>query len=90
MTIGEVYNPLVTAALENDPGGHEQLRQLGQTLFEKHPDQCKSLEEGIEAAKSNLDYYCQYFSGEEAAAVKKFYKLGSGFRDLQGRKHDTA
>lgn len=45
-------------------------------------------EDGIKAAKRNLDYYCQYFDEKTANKVKEVYCLGQGFRDLAGRKYD--
>jgi hypothetical protein len=86
-TIGEVYNPLIKAAEANDPEGHNLLRLVGIRIHEDHPDDACTEDEGIEAAKRNLDYYCQYFSAETAAKVKEFYNLGAGFRDLSGNKY---
>lgn len=87
-TIGEVYNPLISAALNNDPKGAELLRAVGEQILINNPERCPDLADGIRAAKLNLDYYCQYFSDVEAAKVKKFYGLGQGFIDLSGKKHD--
>ena len=85
-TIGEVYNPLIAAAKADDPTGHTLLAEVGRMIFENNPEQCPSLEDGIAAAKKNLDYYCQYFSTEDAAKTKAFYGLGAGFMTLGGIK----
>lgn len=85
-TIGEVYNQLIEAATNDDPQGHALLDRVGTSIHENHPDKAKTVEEGVEAAKRNLDYYCQYFSAETAAKVKAFYGLGAGFRDLANNK----
>jgi hypothetical protein len=86
-SIGEVYNPLIQAAKTGDPKGHELLKAAGKAIFEANPDRCPSVEDGIEAAKRNLDYFCQYFSESEAAVTKSFYGLGAGFRDICTGKH---
>lgn len=86
-TIGEVYNPLVEAAKSGDAGAQALLAETGKMIFEANPDRCPSVEDGIEAAKKNLDYYCQYFDPETASVVKSVYGLGAGFRDLCGNKH---
>ncbi len=86
-TIGEVYNPLVEAAINNDPNGLVLLIEVAVKVLEANPDRLKSMEEGIAAVKNNLDYYCQYFGEETENKVKEFYGLGVGFRDLLGRKH---
>ena len=78
-TIGEVYNPLVEAAQKNDPKGHELLKEVGAEIFKAYPDKCPTLEDGIKAARKNLNYYCQYFSEEVALKVKDFYGLGQEF-----------
>ena len=87
-TIGEVYNPLIEAALANNRDGLEMLNQVGAKILETNPGVCPDLKHGIAAARINLDYYCQYFPEEAAAKVKDFYGLGRGFRDLSGRKHN--
>lgn len=86
-TIGEIYNPLIEAAKNNNSAGLEMLTSVGKLIFENNPDKCPSVEDGTAAAKRNLDYYCQYFDNETANKVKDFYGLGSGFRDLAGNKH---
>lgn len=85
-TIGDVYNPIIEAARTDDPAGHQLLEAAGEMIFKANPDRCGSREDGIEAARRNLDYYCQYFSGEVAAKVKEFYGLGAGYRCLDGNK----
>lgn len=75
-TVGEVYDPIITAALNDDPIGHELLEEAGRAIFEHHPDKCTSVEDGIRAALFNLSYYCQYGSEESANKVKDFYGLG--------------
>jgi hypothetical protein len=85
-TIKEVYEPLIQAALSSDEKGHVLLDQLGQTLYELHPEKCSSKQEGLSQAKINLDYYCQYYPEETSKAVKRFYNLGKGFRSLIGVK----
>jgi hypothetical protein len=86
-TIGEVYNPLIEAAKNNSPSAFELLTELGRAIYEANPGKCTSVEDGVEAAKKNLDYYCQYFDEETARLVKQFYSLGSGFRGLNGNKY---
>ncbi len=81
-TVGEVYGPLVDAAVKGDTKGHDLLQQAGANIWETNPHICTSLEQGVEAAKRNLDYYCQYYSEEIAAKVKEFYNLGAGYRFL--------
>ena len=83
-TIGEVYNPLIKAAENNDPQGHALLDALADTLHQRYPD--KSREQCLEQARDNLDYYCQYFGTETTEKVKTFYGLGVGFRGLNGEK----
>lgn len=86
-TIGEVYNPLIKAALAGDrETGDRLLRESGQAIFERHPTRCRNVEDGIEAAKRNLDYFCQYYDEATAHTVKEFYGLGAGMRLLDGTK----
>lgn len=85
-TIGEVYNPLIEYAKNNNQEGYDYLKAVGEFIFNNNPDDCKSLEEGIKAAKSNLDYYCQYYDAEIAKKTKEFYELGAGLRLLTGQK----
>jgi len=86
-TIGDVYNPLVEAAVADNPQAIEMLRAVGEEIFKQNPDLCHSVDDGIEAAKRNLDYYCQYFADEVTSKVKSVYELGPGYRDLLNRKH---
>lgn len=88
MTIGEVYNPLVQAATSQDPQGYVLLEQTGRMIFTANPGRCPSVEDGIEAARRNLDYYCQYFDDVTQRTVKDFYQLGQGFRGLNGKKSE--
>lgn len=81
-TVGEVYDPIIAAALRGDPAGHELLEAAGKGIFEHNPDRCTSVEDGIAAARSNLAYYCQYCSEEAANTVKDFYELGREQRML--------
>lgn len=85
-TIGEVYNPLIEMAKDNNPAGHQMLAEVGRAIFMNNLDKCQSLDKGIAAAKRNLNYYCQYFSSDVAAKTKTFYGLGEGFQDLLGNK----
>lgn len=85
-TITDVYNPLVEAAQKDDPAGSDLLRATGKLIFEANPGLCTSIEDGIEAAKRNLDYYCQYFSADIAIKTKRFYGLDPRFTPLGGRK----
>jgi len=85
-TVGEVYIPLVEAAKNNDPKGHQMLVAAGQLIYDNNRDTCPSVEDGIEAAKRNLGNYSRYFDEEVIAAVKAFYGLGAGFRALDGKK----
>jgi hypothetical protein len=87
-TIREVYNPLIEAALADDPRALPMLADVGAEIFKANPGKCKDVEDGIKAAKRNLDYYCQYFDEKTANKVKEVYCLGQGFRDLAGRKYD--
>lgn len=89
-SIAAVYNPLITAARNNDPVGHRLLQETGAAIHAANPGHCQTDEAGINAAKRNLDYYVQYFDAEVAAQVKTFYGLGAGFRDLSGSKHAFA
>lgn len=81
-TIGEVYDPIIDAALRDDPSGHDLLEDTGRLIFEHNPDRCPNVEDGIEAARSNLAYYCQYRDDETARKVKEFYSLGQEQRML--------
>lgn len=85
-TIGEVYNPLIQFALNDDPKGHEELIKLGDVLYERHRERGISVEDAQRQVKANLDYYSQYFTAETVKKVKDFYDLGQGFTDLSGRK----
>jgi hypothetical protein len=68
-TVGEVYNPLVEA--RNDPELFEKLlRETGELLFEHNPGKISDAEHGYQAAKHNLNYYCQYYDGKIASEVK--------------------
>ena len=87
-TIREVYNPLIEAALADDPRALPMLADVGAEIFKANPDKCKDVDDGVEAAKRNLDYYCQYFDETTATKVKAVYRLGRGFIDLAGRKYD--
>ena len=68
-TIGEVYNPLITAR-NNQAEFDRLLRETGKLIFENNRDRCQSIEDGIAAAKHNLDYYCQYFDDKVAAETR--------------------
>jgi hypothetical protein len=83
-TIGEVYNPLIEAAINNDPKGITLLAELADTLCQRNHD--KTSEQCLAEARTNLDYYCQYFSDEVIKRVKEFYRLGDSFRMLNGEK----
>ena len=87
-TIREVYNPLIEAALADDPRALSMLADVGAEIFKANPGKCKDVEDGIKAAKRNLAYYCQYFDGNTTNKVKDVYGLGRGFLDLAGRKYD--
>lgn len=81
-TVGEIYDPIITAAVQNDPVGHELLREAGHQIFLQAPDQCSSLEDGIRIARHNLNYYCQYCSPSTCDQVKEFYELDPQPRTL--------
>lgn len=85
-TIGEVYNPLIEAAISDNPESLNLLTAVGCEIYKFNPDKCKSIEDGVEAAKRNLDYYCQYFDEKVACKVKSVYNLGQEFRCLTGTK----
>ena len=85
-TIGEVYDPIVKAALTGDLNGHALLEDVGAKIFENNKDKCSSVHDGLSAARKNLDYYCQYYGSDESDKVKEFYGLGKGFRLLDGTK----
>lgn len=87
-TIREVYDPLVQAALSDNPRALLMLADVGAEIYKANPDKCEDVADGVEAAKRNLDYYCQYFYENTADKVKEVYGLGQGFRDLAGRKHN--
>ncbi len=87
-TIREVYDPLVQAALSDNPRALPMLDDVGAEIFKANPGKCKSVDDGVEAAKRNLDYYCQYFDEPTATKVKAVYSLGRGFIDLSGHKHN--
>ena len=87
-TIREVYDPLIQAALSDNPQALAMLADVGTEIYKANPGKCKDVAHCIEAAKRNLDYYCQYFDENTANKVKAVYGLGQGFRDLAGRKHN--
>jgi hypothetical protein len=87
-TIREVYDPLINAALADDPRALSMLADVGAKIFKANPGKCKDVDDGVEAAKRNLDYYCQYFDEITATKVKAVYRLGRGFIDLLGHKHN--
>jgi hypothetical protein len=87
-TIREVYDPLINAALADDPRALSMLAEVGSEIYKANPGFCKDVADGIKAAKENLDYYCQYFDEPTATKVKAFYSLGRGFVDLSGHKHN--
>ena len=80
-TIREVYDPLVQAALIDDPRALSMLADVGTEIYKASPGFCKSFADGIKAAKENLDYYCQYFDQKTAHKVKDVYGLGRGLCD---------
>lgn len=82
-TIGELYNPLVNAAITNSPEAASLLEEVGKVIFYANPTLCHTLDDGIRAAKNNLDYYCQYFCKETMDKVKEVYGLGPGIRMLE-------
>ena len=86
-TIGEVYDPLVEAARNNDAIGHELLLDTAKHVLEANPTKFKGIEDAAEGVKRNLDYYCQYFDEPTADKVKAFYQLGPGFRGLDNKKY---
>jgi hypothetical protein len=81
-TVGEVYDPIITAAINGDPSGHDLLKEAGARIFEHYPEKCATVEDGIEVAKDNLAYYCQYCDEETVITVKDFYELGREQRML--------
>lgn len=74
-TIGEVYDPLIAAALNDDPSGHDLLKETGARIFEHNPDRCPDVEDGIQAARLNLGYYVQYHDEDAVTKVREFYDL---------------
>ena len=86
-TIGEVYNPLVEAAINNDPKAMNLLHAVAEEILKANPDRCPDIQDATRATKINLDYYCQYFDETTADKVKKVFGLGAGFRDLMGNKY---
>ena len=87
-TINDVYGPLINAAVSNDPRALPMLVEVGTEIYKANPGKCKDVADGVEAAKRNLDYYCQYFDENTANKVKEVYYLGQGFRDLAGCKQN--
>jgi hypothetical protein len=86
-TIGEVYKPLVEIGLRGSKDeAAAAIRKAGELIFKHNPGVCPSVEDGIEAAKRNLDYFCQYYDEKTAAAVKRTFGLGAGMRLLTGQK----
>ena len=84
-TIGEVYNPLVVAALRGDRQRADQLLDaVAVGIYEANPGRCPSVDDGRATALRNLEYYCQYFSAEIAEKVKQFYSIPAGFLTLGG------
>lgn len=82
-TIGEVYNPLIEA--RNDQKlFDERLRLVGEMICTHNPDKCKSVENGIEMAKINLNYYCQYFNDQTALETKQAMGFGNHWVSLGG------
>ena len=85
-TVGEVYNPLIDAAISDNPEALNLLHAVGCEVFKFNLDKCESIEDGVNAAKKNLDYYCQYFDEKIASKVKSVYNLGQEFRFITGHK----
>lgn len=86
-TIGEVYGPLVEAAIAgNEQRCADLLYETGVMLYENNREVSPSIQAAIEQAKINLDYYCQYYDSGIAMKVKQIYNLGTGFRTLLGGK----
>jgi hypothetical protein len=81
-TIGEIYDSIITAAIQDDPAGHQLLQEAGEAIFEAHPDKCASAEDGVAAARHNLGYYCQYANDATVRKVKEFYDLDRGYQHL--------
>lgn len=73
--LNESYDPLIDAARQNSPAGHELLRQLGEKLFAANQDRLESVEDGIKAAMRNLVLYAQFFPSDVADRVRVFYGL---------------
>lgn len=84
-TMGDIYNPLIEFAKKGDKKGYIYMGKIGMILYLHNKDKAKNHKDGIEAAKVNLDYYCQYSSPDIALKVKRFYNLGEGFRTLFGK-----
>lgn len=75
--LNESYDPLIDAARQNSPAGHELLRQLGEKLFAANQDRMTSVEDGIKAAMRNLVLYAQFFPSDVADRVRVYYGLES-------------
>jgi hypothetical protein len=86
-TIGELYDPLIQYAIADDETGLEYLEEVIDYMFSEENYANVSIEEVEKTIRTNLDYWCQYYSEEAAKITKNFYGLGEGFMDLTGVKH---
>jgi hypothetical protein len=88
-TIGECYNPIIAASEDNERF-ESLLREQGDAIFRNNPDRCQSAEDGYQAARRNLEYYCQYFSDETVAKVKSALGVGNRWVGLGGQTINNA
>lgn len=73
--VGGIYTALVDAARNDDPEGLAMLREIGGNICAKNAGYCRSVEDGVAAAKRALKSYCQAFPHDVAEKVRTFYGL---------------
>lgn len=82
-TIGEVYNPIIAA--RHSPEEFERLlREAGKAIFQENPGKCPSEDHGYRAARSNIEYYVQYFGADIEDEVKALLGVSGTFMTLGG------
>jgi hypothetical protein len=74
-TINEMYGPLVEAARNNAPDGHEILRRVADKICRANPRCYASIEDGIEVAKQNLQCFLQFYPEHVSDQARVYYGL---------------